>query len=502
MNSSLKFKFPAHLTVEQFIAQLSTEMDCQRVSPQHYSKTYYDSFDWRLYAYGIIAESVQSKAKAFFVLKTVKNGLTIARTELHKVPRFSQQFKCGGIRNTIEPILEMRALLPICSVTYQSHALNIIDENKKTTVRLVVEEHEQINHYVLLQALKGYEKTAETVIEILTEKLGLIASTKPILLVALKQQGRKVGDYSSKLAIQLTPDMPADVACKIIYSQLLKTIRDNQQGTIADTDSEFLHDFRVAVRRTRSALSQLKNILPDDINARYTAFFSWLGKITGATRDLDVYLLNFAHYKNSLPIVIREHLNPLHEFLVKKQQQAQQELAEKLRSIDYLTTLAAWEQTLKEPMPTVNAKLTIKQLADKRLRKSFKRVLREGDAITDQSPAEDLHELRKSCKKLRYLMEFFQSLYAKNKIKNLIKSLKELQEVLGDFQDCEIQEHNLTLFSEEMQSMNTPAETVSAIECLIENLEIHRGDIRSHFALKFAEFKQEETLATFKLLFG
>jgi CHAD domain-containing protein len=127
--------------------------------------------------------------------------------------------------------------------------------------------------------------------------------------------------------------------------------------------------------------------------------------------------------------------------------------------------------------------------------------LQEGNAITDQSPAEDLHELRKSCKKLRYLMEFFQSLYTSNKIKMLIGSLKGLQEVLGDFQDCTVQEHNLRLFSEEMQVMNTPTETFLAIDTLIENLDIHRREIRSHFAEKFAEFKQEETLVTVKLLF-
>ena len=60
--------------------------------------------------------------------------------------------------------------------------------------------------------------------------------------------------------------MRADIASKFIYSHLLKAIKDNEQGTIADTDSEFLHDFRVAVRRTRTGLSQLKVVLPDNIS--------------------------------------------------------------------------------------------------------------------------------------------------------------------------------------------------------------------------------------------
>ncbi len=500
MNSSLQFEFPTNLTVEQFISQLNNEVNSQLIAKHKRLKTYYDSFDWRLYSYGIVSEFVKST----FMLRTIKTNVVIASVALNKVPRFSQQFEQEQLRHQLEPILEMRALLPVCTVAYKLYQLNIINEHKKTTLRLFIEEHERLNHRVLVHPIKGYDSKVEMVINRLAQ-LGLIASTEPTLFAALKQQGRKANDYSSKLAIQLNPTMRADVACKSIYSCLLKTIKDNEQGTIADTDSEFLHDFRVAVRRTRSALSQLKKGLPDDISTRYTAFFSWLGQITSPTRDLDVYLLNFDHYKSSLPIEIRENLNPLYEFLLQKQQLAQQDLAKNLRSIKYLTTLSAWEKVLNQPVDTqpvaANAQLRIKRLADKRLWKSFKRVLHEGEAITDQSPAEDLHELRKSCKKLRYLMEFFQSLYTTNKIKMLIGSLKELQEVLGDFQDCEVQEQSLELFSEEMQAMNIPADTFLAIDYLIEHIEAHRREIRSHFAEKFAEFKQEETLATFKLLF-
>jgi CHAD domain-containing protein len=331
--------------------------------------------------------------------------------------------------------------------------------------------------------------------------LDLTAINKPILLTALEQQGRTL--YSSKQLIYLQPETRADIASKHIYSQLLTTIKDNEQGTIDDIDSEFLHDFRVAVRRTRSALSQLKKVLPDDINSHYAEFFSWLGSITSETRDLDVYLLNFERYKQDLPMAMREYLNPFQTFLHKKQQQAQQQLATELRSAHYLSSLSAWQQYLEQPVSvSTNCQLTIKELADKRVWKNFQRVLKEGAAISELSPAEALHELRKSCKKLRYLMEFFQSLYTKNKIKILLNALKGLQEVLGDFQDCTVQEAHLKQFHAEMQSMDTPADTLLAIDSLIDNLDSHKVEIRSHFDLKFAAFTQQEMLDTFKLLFG
>lgn len=99
-------------------------------------------------------------------------------------------------------------------------------------------------------------------------------------------------------------------------------------------------------------------------------------------------------------------------------------------------------------------------------------------------------------------MEFFQSLYPEHQIKHLIKNLKGLQEVLGDFQDYAVQEHNLKLFSEEMMSLNLPANTFLAMGVLIQDLDAHRCAARKDFASRFEDFRQEENRSAFKLLFA
>ncbi|MCK9396467.1 MAG: CHAD domain-containing protein [Methylobacter sp.] len=503
---SLQFEFPVNLTAEQFIAKLSHEADTQLASRQPSCKTYYDSFDWRLYSNDVTCELNQAKSVSSLTLRSIKNASVIANSALKKAPSFGKEFEPGIMRDTLEPLLEMRALLPVCTLDYEIYHLNIINKDEKIILRLLIEEYGHFNNRVLLQPVKGYDKATEHITEILTSTLGLTPTEEPVLLAALQFQGRKPKDYSSKLNINLDPGMRADIAGKYIYSHLLKAIKANEQGTIANTDSEFLHDFRVAVRRTRAGLNQIKGILPANISAYYADFFSWLGQITGPTRDLDVYLLNFDRYKSSLPVSIREDLNPLYDFLLAKQQKAQKELAKKLQSAKYQSTLSEWEQYLKEPsykkMLEQNAKLSIKELADHRIWKTFTRVLHEGDAITDLSPSDALHDLRKSCKKLRYLMEFFQSLYPEHQIKHLIKHLKGLQEVLGDFQDYAVQELNLKLFSEEMMALNTSANTFLAMGVLIQDLDSHRCRARKDFASNFEDFKQEENRSTFKLLFA
>lgn len=503
---SLQFELPDTLTAEKFIEQLSAYADTQALARWHAVKTYYDSFDWRLYSNGILCDFMRSKTASTLTLRHLSNERMIASAELDDVPTFGNQFKSAKMRGILEPLLEMRALLSLCRLDYDVYPVNIVNHDKKIVLRLLIEAHGLFNSRLSIQPLRGYDKIAEHLIDIVTTKLALAPVDNSLLLPALKHLGRKPKEYTSKLAVNLDPNMRADIAGKYIYSHLLKTIKDNEQGVINNTDSEFLHDFRVAVRRTRAGLSQIKGILPEPVNAHYSDFFSWLGQITGPARDLDVYLLNFTHYKSSLPASIRENLEPLHGFLLEKQQKAQQELAKKLRSTKYLSTMTEWEHYLKAEAPKkpleANAKLTIKQLADLRIWKVFNRVLQEGDAITDRSAAEILHGLRKTCKKLRYLMEFFQNLYPEKAIKQLINSLKELQDVLGEFQDYQVQEDHLKLFGEEMAAGHIPADTLSAIAVLIENLDRERRRVRGDFREKYAVFKQAENQELFKTLFA
>ena len=53
-------------------------------------------------------------------------------------------------------------------------------------------------------------------------------------------------------------------------------------------------------------------------------------------------------------------------------------------------------------------------------------------------PAEQVHDLRKDAKKLRYLLECFASLLPTSRRKAFVKRLKALQDNLGEHQDAEV----------------------------------------------------------------
>jgi len=507
MENPLYLEFPTQLPVKKFLSKLSKQLDFQIVNQQYTIKTFYDSFDWRLYGAGMTCELNHSKSLSELKLLDNKQGSLIAKIETDEVPSFAHQFADARFQTLLKPHLDMRALLSVCTLPYEAYSINILNKDQKTVLRLQIDEYELLNHRVQLFPLKGYEKSHSKIAQVLQEKFDLQATPcSTVLNAALKLQKRTPQDYSSKLAIKLKPDMRADKASKLIYKQLLQAIQINEPGTIADIDSEFLHDFRVAVRRTRAGLSQIKNTLPDEIVNNYATFFAWLGKITGATRDLDVYLLSYQQYKAVLPATLQDNIQPLYDFLLKKQGEAQKQLAEQLSSYEYSQQLLAWKEYLNKKSPKetagANAQQDILTLANARIKKVYQNVIKEGEAINADSPAEALHDLRKTCKKLRYLMEFFQSLYPETEIKSAIKALKGFQSVLGDFQDYEVQELTLKEFSHEMMQSNVPANTLLAMGVLVQYLDSMKCDARAHFAEQFDLFVEPKNTAMFKQLFS
>ena len=101
---------------------------------------------------------------------------------------------------------------------------------------------------------------------------------------------------------------------------------------------------------------------------------------------------------------------------------------------------ARWRASLQELVSwdgQPRAGPTAATVGVERLARAERRVLRLGSRITVASPAEDLHNLRKRAKELRYLLETFTPMLGPAHAPGAVKELKALQDVLGTFQDSE-----------------------------------------------------------------
>ncbi|MGB5401269.1 MAG: CHAD domain-containing protein, partial [Thermoanaerobaculia bacterium] len=161
---------------------------------------------------------------------------------------------------------------------------------------------------------------------------------------------------------------------------------------------------------------------------------------------------------------------------------------------------------LDEPLPEAGAPpLAEKEIlltASSRIWKAFRKVLKQGLAIDSSSPPEILHRLRIDCKKLRYLLEFFRSLYDEDEIRTLVKALKHLQDNLGDFNDLEIQQDSLQRFAHEMfQEGLATGETLMALGRLVDRLETRQEAERQRFQQELSRFASKKNRARFRALF-
>ena len=92
------------------------------------------------------------------------------------------------------------------------------------------------------------------------------------------------------------------------------------------------------------------------------------------------------------------------------------------------------------------------------LKSDIRKALKMGGRIDDDTPAARLHELRIQCKKLRYLLDFYSSLYDREAVARIIRALKKLQDNLGDFNDLEVQQKDLQAFAEDLARLAPFAE--------------------------------------------
>lgn len=511
---TLSYLLPEDLDLDGFRHQLAESFTLREDAPTEGGQIFFDSFDWRIWqAGGELVQEQQAFTRLCWIDRRSGEHQECEVSDIS--PAFAKDLPEGPLRERLLPVLEMRTLLPQVRISQEIRTLRVLDDEEKTVVRVVLLDNRfvsadgkrqgSLDGRVQLKSLKGYDDYFNS-LRAEMEKLGLMLSERSLYEDALAGLERKPGDYSSKLNYRLDPDARSDATAKKIMLSLLNTLEANVPGTKADLDSEFLHDLRVATRRTRSAMTQIKAVFDPQELAPFKEGFAWIGKVTGPTRDMDVYLLQFDEYKASLPQAVQADLDPFRGFVERHHEAEQKALVKKLNSPHFRKLMKSWRAWLNRPVPkrptAPNALRPVAKLADQRISKLYSKLMKDGGKIKPESPAEMLHDLRKDCKKLRYLMEFFQSLYPKPQIRGLIKEMKILLDNLGQFQDLQVQAESLESFGKQMMQEGAPASALMAMGILVGGLFERQAKAREEFADLFAAFSSEENRQAFHKLFG
>lgn len=462
-------------------------------------RRFYDTFDGRLHAAGLSCMCSDGRLVLLDGDAEVAWGhLAGGRDRL-----LVRDLPPGTLRDALAAVVDVRALLPVVEVRARIRTLALLDDEQKTVVRATVEElsvvragrrPRPLEPRLRLVSVRGYDRALERVQHALEQRVGLRRAARPLLDEAIIASGATPGGISSKIDIELSAQERGDVAASVVLRRLLAVIQANLPGTLGDIDAEFLHDLRVAVRRSRAVQRELRGVFPPSELAHFRAEFGWLQRATGRARDIDVYVLEFDEFRLQLPEAVRGDLDPLLTVLQHRRAGARRAMVRALRSERARSLLRDWEQFLEGiesggVSGGPDAARSIGDLAGARIAKVYRRMVHMGRAIDAHSPPDAYHELRKQGKELRYLLELFGTpLYPADVVKPMTKLLKSFQDVLGRHQDREVQATMLRSFSDAVAAQPNGAEGLMAMGRLIERLEEQGTAARDEFAKRFAEF--------------
>ena len=284
----------------------------------------------------------------------------------------------------------------------------------------------------------------------------------------------------------------AGSAVRTVLKTQLEAMRAHEAGVIADRDPEDLHRYRVALRRTRSCLGQMKGALPRKRMAKFKPEFAWLGEVTGPTRDLDVFLDDMKRYRKTLDGASLRDLESLIELIEHDKVSEHARLTAQLDTDRYRSLISGWSGFLNAPFDVAEAPHAgrpIAEVAAERIHSRYERMIRRGRRLDAMTETDRLHRLRIDGKKLRYLLEFFRDEFPTETITPLIATLKRLQDHLGRFNDFQVQRDSVSSMAGRLKS----AGSTSTVEHLLEQLTRKERRVRRRFADEFERFDNEET---------
>jgi CHAD domain-containing protein len=412
----------------------------------------------------------------------------------------------GPVRAALADLSPLRSLLVVGTGRMHRATAAFLDDERKSQARahlLSLDAGTGTSATIVtLQGLRGYPRALADL-----RARTLACTGVPLAIDSLYLRlFPDLSAYEAKPAVDLRDSQTAfEAACNIIAAYI-PVARANEGGIIADHDSEFLHDYRIALRKIRSVLSLFRGVFDPDQTADLKARFSRLMAATGRLRDLDVYLLERHTYHDLLPQSLHAGLDAKFALLTNERRVAKARLVQHLRHDAYANEIAALGDLFANRvalLPGPNAAQPARAFACTLIWKRYRRICRIAQVLGPDTDDAGVHGLRIECKKLRYLMEFFGPLFPKDEFRALLRPLKALQDNLGLVNDCAVQQANLQLFLRGTGKRGRKvsldvAQSVGALTAVLHRRQIEE---RARTGASLAQFTNPQTARIFRGLF-
>jgi CHAD domain-containing protein len=273
--------------------------------------------------------------------------------------------------------------------------------------------------------------------------------------------------------LQIAADLHSDEALRLILRRELEIMAFNEACVVSHYDIECLHDFRVAMRRTRILLSRSRGVLPKRAITPFMAGFVRLGCLTGPCRDLDVML---AHWTEIAPAADAA-TNQVYHYLLQQRDHLRALMLSELCSPKHKQFMKSWQDFLSAVPVSTRIKYARRPIADiagDLVGETLRNVMKKMNKIHAGSSDRKIHKLRISCKRLRYMLDYFLIFSTKSVHQKLPEQLKAIQDELGKYQDLIIQGTVLMSVDPAMTAAGLMTPELNCALLAIENRRVER----------------------------
>jgi len=238
---------------------------------------------------------------------------------------------------------------------------------------------------------------------------------------------------------------------KKIQKSIKKIFKYDIKNIEKDFDSELIHKYRIAIRRHRSILEEFINELKIDLD--FIEDLRTVFRKAGKIRDYDILIENLEKYHNELKELKADYdleplITELKQVFEKRRKKQIKNFEEFLESKKYKNIVEKLEK-LKEKIDFKNFYISDSDsfsiaylIASK-----FYKLLSHSYWRVNIYDIQALHHLRRQIKRTRYYMEILKKFYKKdNEYKNIIESLKNLQDLSGALVDIYILKDEIEKF--------------------------------------------------------
>ena len=238
-------------------------------------------------------------------------------------------------------------------------------------------------------------------------------------------------------AIRTIPEEDALEMAGTILRGRIAQIFELREAVIAAEDIEAVHDMRVATRRMRSALRDLRKfIAKTDSLLKLSSNLKTLAGILGEARDLDVAIAALREFAEAAPdSTVRTGITAMIDERMLNRSAVQPRIVEAVSEVALVNLLASFNAVFLGPPHESRA--TFRAAGRRAIRRALDEFLDLSECLYDPSETVRLHELRIAAKRLRYAIEFFGQCWGK-RLRTAAKDVAAMQGFLGDLHDADV----------------------------------------------------------------